>query len=144
MGVVYNYFKEYKIELDDDYDDVIHYIHGDSYKIGYRTSAMLDLILEYSGAAIPIYNCFEPPKDKKLKLKEPEIVIDACNKALELLEKEKNPQIDYNKDGNFKPLFEDDYLERKPLDEANERIVGSINHIKELSLEGYYITEESD
>lgn len=146
MGVSYNYFKEYKIGPTEDnpYDDVIQYINGDSYGIGFSTSGMLDLILEYCGALIPIYDWSEPPEDKKLELIEPGIVIDACNKALELLEKEKNPQLDYYKDGNCEPLFDEDYLEREPLDEANTRMVRRINEVKELSLEGYYITEKRD
>lgn len=150
MSVEWNYFKNYKIEPENEYpfENVIKYVDGGSLGFGYSTSANLGLLLKLHGATVPVYHWAEPPKSKKLDLIEPYIVVEACNKSLELLEKEENPILKY--DG---PLFDKEDLEdevRKYKDTTiivpskRKVIIEHLKIIKKLSKEGYYFVKERE
>lgn len=113
MSVGFNWFKSYKIEIDDNlfYTDVsLEYIGGDStsHSAG-NIRRVQNLLQKYSGKKIPQINENYICSDK-LDLIEPKEMSKMCDKVLESTE----------------------------VDELNMR--NRIELFKELSEEGYYLT----
>lgn len=146
MGTFWNYFKNYEVGLDDDgVDNVLHYKNGGKYSLTltYSSSANLRIILDHFDVNILIYNWTSPPESNKLKLIKPETVAQACEEAIALLKKEENPIISHKyTENDYLPLFEEDKIKIKALDELRETLITHLEELKDLSKKGYFITEE--
>lgn len=117
MSRGFNWFKNYEVYLSDDYynDYNLRYLDGDSTSHSAGNIVKVQNLLEkYGGIMIPNIRSYDVGKDYDLKLIEPKLMSDVCEKI----------------------------LENSDVDEVDMR--HRIEWFKKLSDEGYYLTYDID
>lgn len=133
MATAWNYFKKYEV-IDDGGFPKIKYLEGGDYDYSSSSEVLMLSALRFVGIGVPHYMACEPPKSGKLELVEPELMLMACNKVIDLLKLENVPA---DKVQCRKELV--DLIKGK-----TEDTIRLIERIREWSEQGYYITVDID
>lgn len=147
MGVSWTYFKRFEIisHEENDFDEMIQYFDEGKLGYTYATSGALRAVFANYGIHIPIYSQLEPPNSKELELVSPNMIVHACEDAIKILKEGINPEFkDFQ--GKKSLLWELDDLDGRnggcrTIVELNARIIDSLERIKLISSQGYYLVE---